>query len=232
MKSKSIIFSLCLALSTVYGCSQSQPGDSRVIQDLKLNPDGLVDAYCVKGKTGEQYWHPDDNTWYWDRGVVVKRKANISGAPNAVVVVRGLARYHTDGNNYNFYKFLTTDNQYEGIPAPSGSDLENYVKKELNKVFMGRAHNVVEVSSVKLSEDPWVWHTAESFTASFTMNYREIASYTEVADRQSKFEIRFYRKSVDSQINNLMSSEVDRKEIKRTKYSEAELKGMPTIQQQ
>ena len=217
-------------LVATFGCSEAQPSDSRVIADMKLNKDGLIDAYCVKGKKGEQYWHPNDRAWYWDRGVVVKRKANIQGAPDAVVIVQGLARYHTDGQNYNFHKFLTTDNRYEGIPAPSKEKLADYVKGQIKEVFIGRAHNITEVSAINMDQDsPWVWHTAASFTAKFKIAYREIVSYTDVAEREGLFEIRFYRKDVNSPIHGLLSTEVSREDKGRTKYSDDEIKQMRSL---
>jgi len=197
---------------------------------LNLKKEGLIDAYCTKGKKGEQYWHPGDKTWYWDRGVVVKRKATISGAPDAVVIVSGLARYHTDGTHYNFYKFLTTDNQYEGIPAPSKSELLEYVQNEIQKVFMGRAHNITEVSSIEMDpESSWIWHNANSFTVKFNINYKEIVSYTDVAARSGTFDIRFYRDSISNPVHNLMSTESNRMDIERIKYNAEEIRQMRTI---
>ena len=228
-----IIYTILIMTVLLYGCSQAQPTDSQVISDLNLNKEGLIDAYCVKGKTGHQYWHTSDKTWYWERGVVIKRKAGISGAPDAVVIISGLARYHTDGNKYSYYKFLTSDNQYEGIPAPSGSDLVAFVKRELQNVFIGRAHNIMEVSSVELIQDaPWEWHNAGSFTAKFLITYKMLISYTEVAQRVGQYDIRFYRENIDSPIHSLMSTETsyEVKEVK--KYTNTEISQMKSLAQQ
>lgn len=219
-----------LFLTIIPGCSNAQPSDAKVIADMNINKNGLIQAYCVKGKKGEQYWHSSDKTWYWDRGVVVKRKADINGAPDAVVIVRGLARYHTDGSNYTFKKFLTTDNQYEGIPAPSKQELVDYVKNKIQQVFIGRAHNITDVSSIEMDPDsPWVWHTAKSFTAKFKIAYKEIVSYTDVSDRSGLFEIRFYRNDVTSPFDGLLSTEDSRVDVKRTKYTDDEIKQMKSL---
>ncbi len=226
-----IVISL-ITSSCSMGQNTGRPSDKRVITDMNSNKDGLIDMYCVKGKSGEEYWSAANRTWYWDRSVTVKRKANIKGAPNAVVIIRGLARYKTDGNGkvYNYYKFLVTDNSYEGIPAPSKKEIEKLVRQNAQKVFEGRVHNIKEIKSIEIDDDtPWVWHNQNSFTAKFEIKYREVASYTEIADCVGKFEIRFYRQAMEQPVNNLLASEGGRKETKRTVYTADQINRMGSI---
>ncbi len=208
----------------------AQPSDEQVITDAIKNKNGLIEAYCTTEGSGELFWHSGDNAWYWDRGVVVKRKTTISGVPDAVVVVKGLARYNVNGATYSYKKFLTTSNEYEGISTPSNDEIISYVNANLKKVFSGREHSVKEVSSVTINpETGWTWHEATRFSVKFDIAYKEVVSYTEVADKTGTFDIMFYRKDVSSPVNNLLSVETTYKELSRKKYSEKEIKSMKSI---
>ena len=231
LTSSTRFIALFLLVASFYGCGNSDPwpSDDRVIADMDINSDGLISAHCTKGKHGEKYWHAGDQTWYWDRGVVVKRKANISGAPDAVVTVRGLVRYHVQGELFSYYKFLTTDNSYEGIPAPSNDEITDYVESSLQKVFMGKAHSITEVSSISLTDDEWTWHNATSFTATFEIIYKEKVSYTDVALRKGLFDIRFYKDQISAPIANLLATESSRHDLETTKYTQDQVNQMKSI---
>ncbi len=211
----------------------AQPNDNQVIKDVVTNKTGLIEARCTEGKKGEQYWHSGDQAWYWDRGVVIKRKASISGAPNAVVIVKGLARYNVLGGKYTFKKFLTTSNEYEGIPAPSADELSAFVNANLKRVFSGREHSITEVNSMtQNAEKGWTWHEATRFSVQFNIVYKEVVSYTEVADKQGTFDIMFYRKDPNSPPHNLLSVEVSSQETGRKKYSEQQIRNMKSLADQ
>ncbi len=207
----------------------AQPSDEQVITDAVKNKDGLVDAYCTTEGSGELFWHAGDNCWYWDRGVVVKRKTTISGAPDAVVIVKGLARYNVSGGTYSYKKFLTTSNEYEGIPTPGADEMLSFVNSNLKKVFSGREHSITEVSSVAVNPSPWTWHEATRFTVKFDIKYKQVVSYTEVADMEGVFDIMFYRKDINSAVHNLLSVETSYKENNRQKYSEKQIKAMKSL---
>jgi hypothetical protein len=207
------------------------PSDDRVIADVTpANDDNVVSVNVVEGRQGESYLHRGDLEWYFDRGVVVKRKAGMSGAPDAVVVVGGLARYVLVGDRYEYRKFLTTYNEYEGVPAPDEDALTDYVRDHLTDVFVSRDHTIVAVDSVDLNADkPWRWHSAKSFTAQFTIAYKHITSYTAVETRQDNFDIRFYRDSVTSPIQNLMATEASRKQLGTEEYPADAIRNMKTL---
>ena len=207
------------------------PSDKQVIADITpRDKANVVDVYVTEGKSGEAYFHKNDLVWYFDRGAVVKRKANISGAPNAVVAVSGLARYIWVGRDYKFHKFLVTDNSYEGIPAPNKKELLKLVKSNLNKVFMSRDHTITEIGSVEFHENAsWIWHAANSFTVPFKIKYKTIVNNTTIETREDVFDIRFYRADVDSPINNLMATEKTRNSLGRETYAAADIGKMKTL---
>lgn len=207
------------------------PSDKQVVADVTpRDKANVIDVYTTKGKSGEAYFHKNDLVWYFDRGAVVKRKANISGAPDAVVVVSGLARYIWTGKEYRYHKFLTTDNSYEGIPAPNKKELIKLVKGKLKEVFMSYDHKITEVGSVEIEENPsWTWHSANSFTLPFRIRYKIITSYTTIEARQGVFNIRFYRGDINNSFDKLMATEKERKQLGRQQYAAEEIDAMKTL---
>ena len=200
------------------------PSDRQVIADVTPADKENVVAIEVTDADGEAYLHDRDLVWYYDRGVKVKRKAHLAEAPKAVVVVGGLARYIKVGDEYTYQRFLTTYNEYEGIPSPSGKALTKFVTANLQKVFQGRAHNIVEVESVKLTKDKsWVWHNPKSFTVPFVIQYDQVTSYTTVETREDEIDIRFYRQSVDADVDNLLATERNRKQLGVKEYEAEEV---------
>lgn len=207
------------------------PTDKQVVADVTpADTENVVAVDVVKDRSGEAYLHTSDLVWYFDRGVVVKRKADISGAPDAVVVVGGLARYILAGDRYEFRKFLTTYNEYEGIPAPSENDLADYVRANVSNVFVSREHQIVDVQSIEIAADKsWTWHSASSFSVPFEIHYKQIKSNTEVEAREDIFDIRFYRDSVSDPIKGLMATEVSRKQLAVQQHSSDAIRAMKTL---
>jgi hypothetical protein len=207
------------------------PSDSQVVADATpRNKEGLISVEVTQGKQGESYFDRKDLKWYFDRGVVVKRKANVPGAENAVIVVGGLARYQEVGGKYNYWKFLTTYNEYEGIPRPGEAELQQFVGKNLGKVFLSREHNIYAIGQFELQKGaPWVWHTPNSFSVPFAARYRHRKDNTTLEERAATFEIRFYRNGLNDGIHALMATEKDFKSLGETRHSMAEIEQMKTL---
>jgi hypothetical protein len=228
-----------LLLSLGSGCNASDagssssayPSDQQVINDATpKNKKGLIDVQVTEGKQGEAYMDKKNLVWYWDRGVVIRRKAKIAGAPDAVVRVGGLARYQKMGDKYQYQRFLTTYNEYEGIPAPDGDDLQQFVMSNLKEVFVSRDHSITEVSLVSLEEDtPWIWHNANSFSVPFKIHYKEITSYTRVDEFKARFDLRFYRNAIDAPIHALMATEKERNMVASETFSADAVNAMKTL---
>lgn len=230
-----VFLSMCLIFGgcggTEAGAAGGIPSDRQVVDDVTPeNDDAVIDVAVTPGKSGEAYFHEIERNWYWDRGVLVKRKADIDGAPDAVVVVGGLARYLLVGNRYEYQKFLTTYNSYEGIPAPDEDDLADIVRDNLRKVFQSRDHTVVGIDLVEPERDgAWIWHNALSFSAPFRIRYDYIRSDTTVEKRDDVFDIRFYRAAIDGPVDNLLATERSRKQLEVKQYSASEVASMKTL---
>lgn len=229
---------LMMAVLSVAACGSESsadagayPSDDQVITDVTpKNKKGLIDVEVVDGKSGEAYLHPKDLVWYWDRGVVVKREANLAGAPDAVLLVGGLARYQKMGTQYKYAGFLTTYNEYEGIPRPDQDELMDFVKANLKKVFMSRDHNIMAVDELELIDDAkWNWHSEKSFSVPFHVRYKHRNSYTTIEERNARFDIRFYRATIDAPVDNLMATEADYKALGTETHKQQEIDQMKTL---
>jgi len=230
---------LAVALPLCAACSgassdpegRALPSDRQVVRDVTPpDRDNVVDVDVASGSSGEAYLHPSDLVWYFDRGVVVKRKANLAEAPDAVLVVGGLARYQLFDNEYRFQRFLTTYNEYEGIDSPSGRDLRTFVENNLQQVFVGREHKVLDVAEVSLdTETPQVWHTPLSFSAVFRIRYTQRTSDTTLEERLDDFDVRFYRNGVEQPPGSLMATERSRTVVGTETRPASEIDAMKSL---
>lgn len=207
------------------------PDDAQVIRDvMPRDRENVLDVATVDGSSGEAYFHGEDLSWYFDRGVVVRRKANIEGLPDTVLVVGGLARYVYDGNGYQYSKFLVSYNEYEGIPRPSDKELIELVEDRLAEVFVSREHLVVAVDHVGLAEDArWTWHSPTSFSVPFSIRYRYRTSNTSIDDRDDVLDIRFYKQTIDSPIHALMATERERTVLNTETLTANDIDAMKTL---
>lgn len=207
------------------------PSDSQVVADVTpADADNVIDVRVVAGKSGESYLHSSNFVWTFDRGVVIRRKADLTEAPDAVLVVGGLARYVYTGTGYEYSKFLVSYNEYEGIDAPSPKELRKYVQSNLDKVFISREHNILAIENVELkAKSGWTWHTPMSFTAPFEIRYQQRSNNTTVEDRTDTFDIRFYRQSIDSPLHALMATETARNIIGANTHDAAAIDQMKTL---
>ncbi|MEO1244185.1 MAG: hypothetical protein AAFX56_00760 [Pseudomonadota bacterium] len=207
------------------------PSDRQVVADATPpDTENVVDVRVSDGGSGESYLHSDSLVWVYDRGVVIKRKANLQDVPDAVVVIGGLARYQLVGDEYTYQRFLTTYNEYEGVPAPSAKDLVRYVNDNLSQIFAGREHNILDIDLVELEAgERWLWHTPKSFSAPFRIRYRQRRNNTTVEDRADTFDVRFYRNSVNEPVHNLLATETSQSTLATEVFEASAIDRMPTL---
>ncbi len=233
--SLAMLVSAAMAASGCGGDDAAAPGglpsDKQVVADVTPKNDAdVLDVSVTKKGRGEPYLHKNDLNWYWDRGVVVRRKAAVAGAPDAVVAVGGLARYVLVGEEYRYHRFLTTYNEYEGIPAPKTKALTQFVHANLGKVFEGREHRIVGIESVAPQDDAsWVWHTATSFTVPFVARYDYVSNDTTVETRLDVIDIRFYRDTVERPVTNLLATERSRETVSQRELGAERIRALKTL---
>jgi hypothetical protein len=222
-----IIFIFILNFSAMI--AQAQPTDAQVLKDVVTDKKGLVDAYCSKTQKANRYWHSTDQAWYWDREMTIKRNAELAGAPNALVIVTGIARYEAGTSPFSYVRFLVTTNEYEGLKGMSTKDLESYVQNNPKEIFFSRLASVTSVGAVKaVAGAPWVWHTPTSFSVQFQVSYKQIVSVFDLADRMGIFEIRFYKQELNGPITGILAKEKSYEE-KTTRHTEEAIRNMKTL---
>lgn len=206
------------------------PDDDRVIADvMPTDTENVIGVATTNDGAGEAYLHAKDLAWYFDRGVVVKRKARLPDEPNAVVVVGGLARYVWTGDRYEYLKFLPTHNEYEGIPAPDDKELADFIRDHIDQVFAAREHTIVDIDSVELEDQPWEWHSPTSFTVPFRIRYEYIKNDTTLESRDDVFAVRLYRESMNGPLANLLATETSRTILGERQRTASEIRSMPTL---
>lgn len=225
------VFFLCSSALLCRPALAQFPSDEEVAARFKRP--GVLEVRFPRKTRGEKRWDANSGGWYWQRGLVVVRKAGIPEFPNATVEVGGVARYFITGDKVSYNKFLVMWNEYKGIPAPSREEMVAMLKKRLKAVVGSWRWNkmVSEVSDFALAKEPRIeWHTPKSFSVNCFFRSEEIVSYTEVAKKDLTVRVRFYRDAIDKPWkDNVVTTKVSETETGKVKYSAAEVRAMDTL---
>jgi hypothetical protein len=207
-----------------------KPTDDQVIKDIKKP--GMLDIKLADGDGSYSVYRLQR---LWEKGVTIKRNAKLKEYPNANVIIGGVARYQIVGENYDYDTFKTIWNEYEGIPAPTDDEILSMVKKDM-PIFVSQYNWNKIVGDIKgpvLSKDKKVrqvtWHSPKSFSIHMQADFSVISSYTEVQDKATIYEVRFYRDAVNQPWKNFISSTKKEEVIAKHQYSSDEIKAMPTL---
>lgn len=144
------------------------PSDEVVLKEMQ---DRIRDEISVElsDGDGEVVWSRRDGTWYYQRGYIVKRPANLDGFDDAVLEVGGLSLWVWGGSGWSHQKDLVTWNTYEGIPEPDGDALIELVQaSRLNymPVQMGG-----KPQNFRMADPPNLeWHNANSVSFNFLVD--------------------------------------------------------------
>ncbi|MBV5276543.1 hypothetical protein JZU56_01505 [bacterium] len=174
------LFSLLSLLAIVEPAfGQARPGtpppsDAEIAARIQGDGKGKLSVGMTDGKHGELEWNAKEQTWYFQRGYLVRRAANLPDYPKAVLVVGGLAVYRYVGGRWTHSRDLVTFNRYEGMPQPDNDSLLAIVRATPERALAGDWHQVVGgFKSLSIPETPgFKWHNANSFS------FPIIAAYT------------------------------------------------------
>ena len=169
----------------------AQPTDAQIKKDLT----GPKTVSLVLGKPGTREWSSTYKKYVWNRNFTAKLKTE---DPQIFVLVKGYASYDIIGGRFVFWRTFTTSNSYEGLPNPTGADVEALLARFGLEQFMGNYHfNQVigKVESFALSDEPnFQWHTPNSVSFNVTAVYTEKTNDVGGRERMARtFEIRLYR---------------------------------------
>ena len=221
----SILSILFLMASTL----QAQPSDAQVIKDIH-NP-GVLDIK-LSSKPGKKVWNGTHLQYFWQRGAIVYRSANLKDYPDAKVEIGGFARYDIINGNFSYREFKVTWNTYLGIPTPSDDEILQMVRDRQKDVFRGSYNSIVsQITKLRIAEEHNTeWHTPNSFSIDIACSYKEAVSYTEVADMDLIYRVRFYRDEVSGPWKeNVVASRKSYEEKGRTTYTAEEIRTMPSL---
>lgn len=174
------------------------PSDADVLAEMKNR---IRDADAIElsreGK-GEVVWSRRDLTWYYQRGYIVRRAANIDGFPDAKLEVGGLSLWVFDGNGWRYQRDLVTWNTYNGIADPDGDTLLALVSQaRLNYMPVGLGS---KPSNFRLAEPPnYEWHNAKSVSFNYVIDAAQIDWPGQKLNQATlTLRTRVYRDSIDS----------------------------------
>ncbi|MEZ4774371.1 MAG: hypothetical protein R3D00_14395 [Bacteroidia bacterium] len=207
----------------------AQPTDAQIKADL-TSP-GVTKIELSK-TNGAKVWSSTYQQYYWERGAVITRNAKLAEYPNATIEIGGIARYTIVNGKFSYNRFLTTWNEYKGIPTPTDEDVLEMVKQNLSSFLVGRYNDIVsELENLRIAEEKnSEWHTANSFSINLACSYEKKISYTETARYDAIYRVRFYRDAISSPWKpGFVSSNVSETELSKTTHNADDLRVMPTL---
>ncbi len=183
------------------------PDDATVLSEMRGRING-ADSIELSDGAGEIVWSGRDLTWYYQRGYIVKRPANIEGFDDATLEVGGLSLWVFDGNGWRYQRDLVTWNTYEGIPDPDSDDLLEILQSaKLNYMPAGLGGLP---QNFRMAEPPnFEWHNATSVSFNYLVDAPHI-DWPSQSLRQATLTLRtrVYRDSVDAPWRNPLQPEL------------------------
>jgi hypothetical protein len=174
------------------------PDDATVLREMQDRITGETSIELSKDGAGEIVWSGRDLTWYYQRGYIVRRPANIAGFDDATLEVGGLSLWVYDGNGWRHQRDLVTWNTYEGIPDPDTDGLVALLQgARVNYMPAGLGG---PPANFRIADPPkFEWHDAKSVSFNYVADAPHIDWPTQSL-RQATLTLRtrIYRDSVDA----------------------------------
>jgi hypothetical protein len=192
-------------------CALAQPTEAQIKKDLT----GAKTVAITLGKPGTVEWSSTYKKYLWTRNFTAKVKTD---DPEIFIIVTGYAAYDVVGNRYTFWKSFVTSNSYEGIPDPTGAEVQALIRKFGLEQFMGNYyfnHVIGKVETITLATEPkFEWHTPNSVSFNVQASYLERTNDIGGREKVARtFRIRLYRDNPKAEWKNLMSTPTDVKKL-------------------
>jgi hypothetical protein len=223
-----------LGIMLVPAILQAQPSDAQVKKDVT---GAKTIAITFTSKPGTRQWNRDLNAYEWVRGVICTLRTE---HPEVKLLVEGDAVYNLIGTKATYRKFRVISNEYLGLPKPSVDVIMGIINSDRARFFgyseWSKMVGDIERLEVVESYDSllWVWHTFNSVELPVATRYSVIANNTTVDRVDVIYWLRLYRDDMNApwKTGTFVSTPRDRTVLKRTTYTPAEIKAMPTMGQQ
>jgi len=197
--SAGLVFALMCACTAL---AQTRPGaapppDDEIASRIRGNGKGkgIQSVDMTQGKQGELTFKASEQTWYFQRGYLVRRDASLPDFPRAVLVVGGLAVYRHSAGRWVHVRDLVTFNRYEGLPQPDNDQLLVIARQTPERAFAGDWHLVVGgLVELRIPETPaFKWHNAQSLSFPVVARYTFRWDAVHPVDCTREWQIRVYR---------------------------------------
>jgi len=203
---------------------QAQPSEAEIRK--QITNAGTKSIKFTKS-TGTRQWNRDIGNWEYVRGVEVVRKSDHPGID--LVVLGDVVYQYTGVGKYSYWKFRTLSNQYLGIPNPSATEINDFIKKDWRK-FFGYYYTVIIKLHQKpvLADDPkWIWHSPNSVEFRMKVKFDHIINNTDVETLNCIWNVRLYRDDPKGAWNNMLAlrseEAADLKVEGKTQYTQAQI---------
>lgn len=204
------------------------PTDAELLEAMRARMQGAISVALSDAGRGEIVWSGRDLTWYYQRGYIVKRPAQLQGFDDAVLEVGGLSLYVYDGSGWRYQRDLVTWNRYEGIPEPDADALIELVgAAPLNYMPVNLSG---PPQNLRIAEPPnYEWHNATSLSFNYVVDGAQIDWPGQSLNQVTlTLRTRVYRDSVDADWRDpITPNEVEAQIHAREPKTAAELGALP-----
>ena len=190
-----LVTQLTCAFVQAQSAQPAAPKDSDIVARILGDGKGKLSVAVTDNKAGEWEWNAKEQTWYFQRGYLVKRSANMPDFPNAVLEVGGLAVYRYVNGQWVHSKDLVTFNRYHGLPQPDNDTLLTIVKSAPDRAFRTDWHLVEGgIKEMSIPTTPaFKWHNPKSFSFPVRVSYKLRWDNVHTVDCTREWDVRVYR---------------------------------------
>lgn len=175
---------------------KAQPSNATIQANIKseLGQNCIQVTITGAGKTVKEY---EDGAWvnYFRIPVNAILKTDMQGVTR---LMKGAALYTVNGSAYQFKKYNTAYGEYIGLKTPNEAEIKKQIYALPDLALGVRANIITEVESVSIDTKDAAWHTPLSVSVKVDYVYWYKKSNTVLEQISEPFELRLYRKDVNS----------------------------------
>jgi len=189
---KIVFFLMMIEMFTL----KAQPSNATIVVNVKseLGQNCTQVTITGTGKTVKEY---EDGVWvnYFRIPVNAILKTDMQGVTR---LMKGAAVYTVNGSAYQFKKYNTASGEYIGLKTPNEAEIKKQIYALPDLALGGRVNNITDVESISINTKDATWHTLLSVSVKADYVYWYKKSNTVLEQVSEPFELRLYRKDVNS----------------------------------
>ena len=189
---KIVFFLMMIEMFTL----KAQPSNATIVTNVKseLGQNCTQVTITGTGKTVKEY---EDGAWinYFRIPVNAILKTDMQGVTR---LMKGAAVYTVNGSAYQFKIYNTASGEYIGLKTPNEAEIKKQIYALPDLALGGRVNNITDVESISINTKDATWHTLLSVSVKADYVYWYKKSNTVLEQISEPFELRLYRKDVNS----------------------------------